>query len=291
MRQVRGSRRQSGGRTRRTTANDAERRAELEDYRDRALGNGAEDVAIIDCDLPFLLAREALYVGCTGIVDLPAYADALERAVRRSGAEVYLSHSCIAGEAGRIVISNDSPASFSEEISLSAGVIVNAAGLYADAVAGLFGLNGYSVVPNKGSYFQLAFPLPIQTLVYPLKSRRSGFLGIHYTPDMNGGAWAGPNTSEAAGKADFAPAGERAAFFNGLSRIVRGYTESDLIGPTRCGLRSRLFENGVACEDFVIREHPKGVVHLLGIESPGLTSAPSLAEEVLTRLGILSSAP
>lgn len=266
--------------------NEQEEQGELDELRERAVTNGVEDVALVRSDQPFLCEGWVLHVRCTGIVDLPAYMAALERAVRRSGVEIFLNHLCIAGEAGRIIVRDESEISAGKERTLTAGGIVNAAGLYADAVAALFGLTGYEVRPNKGSYFQLRRPLPVRTLVYPLPSHHSGFLGVHYTPDMGGGAWAGPNTSWAAGKSDFTPEGDRAAFYDGLSRILRGYTTEDLIGPNKAGLRARLYENGTACTDFVLREHPQGVCHLLGIESPGLTSAPSLAGEVLTRLGI-----
>jgi L-2-hydroxyglutarate oxidase LhgO len=254
----------------------------LETLRELAQANGVEEVAIVRADQPFLQAEWALSVRCTGIVDLPAYVAALERVVRNNGVDIYRNHTCIAGEAGRVVIRNNGGDSVDDEITLTAPAIVNSAGLYADTVAALFGLTGFEVRPNKGSYFQLRSPLPVQTLVYPLPAQHSTFLGVHYTPDMTGTAWVGPNSAWAESKADFTPEGDREAFFGGLSRIVRNnYTVDDLIGPSKVGIRARLYEKGTACTDFVIREYPEGVCHLLGIESPGLTAAPSLAREVL----------
>ena len=46
------------------------------------------------------------------------------------------------------------------------------------------------------------------------------------------------------------------------------------------GNRPRLYYKGIRCEDFVIKKHPDNVVHLLGIESPGLTAAPAIARYV-----------
>ena len=268
-----------------TPAIDAGHYEELERLRALAQTNGVEEAVIRRRDQPFLRAPWVLHIGCTGIVDLPAYMDALERAVRRSGVAVFLGRTCVAGEAGRVLARSES-ATAAEEFT--AGSIVNAAGLYCDAVADMFGLPGFEVRPNKGSYFQLRFALPVQTLVYPLPSEHSGFLGIHYTPDMRGNAWAGPNTAWAAGKSDMTPEGNREAFFQGLSAILpNAYKADDLLGPSKMGLRARLYENGAACRDFVIREQPAGVCHLLGIESPGLTCAPSLARDALARLGVL----
>lgn len=261
-------------------------RAALEALLELAQTNGVEDVAIIQSDQSFLYAEWALHVRCTGIVDLPAYMQALERTVRRSDVAIFLNYTCIAGEAGRVVARNNNG---DEELTLIAPCIINSAGLYADTVAEMFGLSGFEVRPNKGSYFQLRSPLPVRTLVYPLPSQHSTFLGVHYTPDMQGNAWVGPNSVWAASKTDFTPEGERDAFYGGLSRILRGYTVEDLIGPSKVGIRSRLYENGVPCTDFIIREQPTGVCHLLGIESPGLTSAPSLAQEALTHLGVLAT--
>lgn len=267
------------------TASTADGDEALERLRNLAQTNGVEDVDIRHSDQPFLHPERVLHVGCTGIVDLPAYVKALERALRQSGGEIFLKHTCVEAEAGRILARSDNEASVDEEFR--ADCIVNSAGLYADEVARMFGLTGFEVRPNKGSHFQLRVPLPVQTLVYPLPSPHSGFLGVHYTPDMQGMAWAGPNTADAEDKEDFTPDADRSAFFDGLKQIVRNYTVADLIGPNKAGLRARLYENGTACTDFVIRQYPAGVCHLLGIESPGLTSAPSLAQEALRLLGTL----
>src|SRR5579871_2302668 len=200
---------------------------ELERLRDLARTNGVEKVAIRRSDQPFLRTEWVLHVGCTGIVDLPAYVEALERAALQSGVAIFRNRTCVAGEAGRVIARSEGAPSVDEEFT--ADGLVNSAGLYADEVAALFGLSGFEVRPNKGSYFQLRFPLHVQTLVYPLPSHHSGFLGVHYTPDMRGMAWAGPNSIWAASKSDFTPEADREAFFDGLNRIVRNYTMEDLI--------------------------------------------------------------
>ena len=273
------------------TGNEQDATVELERLRDRAHANGVEEVEIVSIDrseLSFLHAERALHVRCTGIVDLPSYVRALDHAVREAGVDVYLDCACISAGPGWLKThTTDLPDDASNEVEFRASCIVNSAGLYADVVAAMFGMTGFQVQPNKGSYFRLRSPLSVRTLIYPLPSNHSTFLGVHYTPDMQSSAWVGPNSTWAADKADFLPEGDREAFYGGLSRIVNGYAASDLIGPEKAGLRSRLFENGKPAVDFVIREHPPGVCHLLGIESPGLTAAPSLAQEVLSQLGVL----
>jgi D-amino-acid oxidase len=52
------------------------------------------------------------------------------------------------------------------------------------------------------------------------------------------------------------------------------------IYPGYSGNRPKLFYHGELQTDFVIRNQEKGRVHLLGIESPGLTAAPAIAEYV-----------
>ena len=150
-------------------------------------------------------------------------------------------------------------------------------------VAGLAGLRGYEVRPNRGEYYRLRRSLPYRKLVYPLPAASSTALGVHYTFHMNGDAYAGPNSVWADHKADYRITMERRVFFESLEQILDSYTEEDL-EPGYSGLRPRLFLEGAPVREFVIEEQPARVLHLLGIESPGLTASPALAEEVVERL-------
>jgi L-2-hydroxyglutarate oxidase LhgO len=62
------------------------------------------------------------------------------------------------------------------------------------------------------------------------------------------------------------------------------------LAPDTCGIRPKITGPGEAAADFLLpgaAEHgTPGVIHLLGIESPGLTSCLALADVVLHRLGV-----
>lgn len=102
--------------------------------------------------------------------------------------------------------------------------------------------------------------------------------------DVNGNAYVGPNSQWAENKFDYANTTNKEEFYHPFSQLTDYYKTEDLIACNRVGLRPRLFNHHQSVDDFVIKEWPTKVIHLLGIESPGLTAAPALAEEVITIL-------
>ncbi|MCB1174012.1 MAG: FAD-dependent oxidoreductase [Leptospiraceae bacterium] len=226
----------------------------------------------------------ALLSNQTGVVDVPRYLKAVQVAAEEAGA-IFLP--------GRRLI--DINPSGTEVIlesrtgreTIQATTIINAAGLQSDEIAHLCGLNQYTIKPNRGEYYRLSRRLPVQTLVYPLPpDPGSTALGVHYTFQLNGEAYAGPNSIWAEHKADYRISADPREFFESLQHITDFYTTADL-HPGYSGLRPRLFHQDQPVKDFVIetRTHAAGCsMHLLGIESPGLTSAPALAEYVVNQI-------
>jgi L-2-hydroxyglutarate oxidase LhgO len=85
-------------------------------------------------------------------------------------------------------------------------------------------------------------------------------------------------------RADYAvDEAKREAFGAAVRRIVPGVADSDLT-PDIAGIRPKLLAPGQGFRDFVIAEEAArgrpGLVSLVGIESPGLTAALAIAEEV-----------
>jgi L-2-hydroxyglutarate oxidase LhgO len=172
--------------------------------------------------------------------------------------------------------------------------LVNAAGLAADAVAALAGMDpdalGYRLHPCKGDYFALApgAPLRLARLVYPVPSGAG--LGIHATLDLGGRIRFGPDAeyvSRPAYDVDPAKAGRFAS-------AVRRYLPSlraEWLAPASAGVRAKLAGPGEAFRDFVVREESgagrPGLVNLIGIESPGLTAAGAIAARVVELLASL----
>ena len=160
--------------------------------------------------------------------------------------------------------------------------MVNAAGLACDRVAGLTGLDvaaaGCKLHWFKGEYFSLRRALPIKPLIYPVPAEHG--LGIHLTVDRQGRHRLGPNAFPVDALDYDVDANHRQIFYEAASRYLPDLKAEDLI-PGTAGIRPKLSADG-SFRDFVIAEQSgrslPGWVDLVGIESPGLTAAPAIAE-------------
>jgi L-2-hydroxyglutarate oxidase LhgO len=135
---------------------------------------------------------------------------------------------------------------------------------------------------GKGSYFSFAGRPVFSRLIYPVPI--PGGLGVHVTLDMAGRMRFGPDV-EWIGQENYdVDATRAAAFYARIRDYWPGLPDNGLV-PDYSGIRPKLTGPSEAAADFMIdgpNEHgvPR-LVHLFGIESPGLTSALSLGEEVV----------
>jgi L-2-hydroxyglutarate oxidase LhgO len=176
---------------------------------------------------------------------------------------------------------------------VEAGCVVNAAGLEADRIAALPGLDvercGYRQHYARGHYFRVhARKRGLAShLVYPAPS--TTHLGIHVTLDLAGGMRLGPDLEYLPDRRqDYdVPERLRPAFLAAASRFLEGL-ELDDLAPDLAGIRPKLQGPGEPPRDFVIREESDrglpGWVNLVGIESPGLTCCLEIATLVADRL-------
>lgn len=168
-----------------------------------------------------------------------------------------------------------------EPHELSARVVINAAGLSSDRVAELAGLDvdalGWRLRYCKGDYFALRSRGSLHHLVYPVPAHAG--LGVHVTMDLGGALRAGPDAEYVdEPRYDLDPS-KASAFAAALRRYLPDVTDDDL-SPDYAGVRPKLYGPSEPPRDFVLEERPRGLVHLVGIESPGLTASEALAEEV-----------
>jgi L-2-hydroxyglutarate oxidase LhgO len=167
--------------------------------------------------------------------------------------------------------------------------LVNAAGLEADTVAALAGIDveaaRYRLHWWKGSYFAVAPRKAglVSRLVYPVPTGVS--LGTHSVVGLDGRLRFGPDAEHLGERREDyrVDEGRRAAFGEAVRRLVPAIRDSDLT-PDIAGIRARLQGPGEGPRDFAIAEESSrglpGLVSLVGIDSPGLTSAPAIAEVV-----------
>lgn len=228
----------------------------------------------------------------TGIVDAHALALSYAAEGEAHGMQLALGSELLALERRPEGWRAEARGAGGERAELTAEAVVNAAGLASDAVAGLAGIDvdaaGYRLHPCKGDYFSLApgAPLRFGGLVYPLHGQAG--LGVHVTLDLAGRVRFGPDTEYvAAPRYDVDPA-KAARFAEAAGRYLPGL-RAEWLAPDYAGVRPKLAGPGVAFRDFVIAEESArglpGLVNLVGIESPGLTAAPAIAERVARLLG------
>ena len=167
--------------------------------------------------------------------------------------------------------------------------VVNSAGLGAQRVARA--TDGYpparvpSLVLAKGNYFGFAGRPVFSHLIYPAPVE--GGLGTHVTLDMGGRMRFGPDV-EWIGEEHYDVDPRRAKSFYASIRTYWPELPDNSLVPDYCGIRPKLTGRGEPAADFVI-DGPAAhglprLVHLFGIESPGLTAALSIAAEVIRQL-------
>ncbi|MCK4613692.1 MAG: NAD(P)/FAD-dependent oxidoreductase [Thermoplasmata archaeon] len=159
--------------------------------------------------------------------------------------------------------------------------IINCAGLHSDRIAGMAGDHRYRIHPCRGEYFVLdkAYSHLITRMIYPIPPKEKGVVGVHLTPTIEGNILIGPTAEFIEHKDDLATTGpmmktlllEAKGLLPGLplNAVIQGFS----------GIRSRITdEKSGDIGDFIIEEsrHVPGLINLIGIESPGLTCAPSI---------------
>jgi len=273
-------------------ATDEAERVTLEALLARGLENGAGELRLIETvELralePNVRAVCALWSPETGVVDAHALCASYKQEALAHGA-LFAFGSVVEGvDRTREGLRVRTCTRAGEHAEVIADSVINAAGLAADQVAELAGLDidalGYRLHPCKGDYFALRPGLRglVKHLVYPVPAHAG--LGVHLTLDLAGGLRAGPDTEYvAAPRYDVDPR-KATAFAAALRRYVPSVQDDDLT-PDYAGVRPKLQGPGQALADFVIEEASAhgmpGLVNLIGIESPGLTASEAIAERV-----------
>jgi L-2-hydroxyglutarate oxidase LhgO len=173
--------------------------------------------------------------------------------------------------------------------TLVVDAVVNSAGLGAQGIARA--TEGYSparvprLVLAKGNYFGFAGRPAFSHLIYPAPVE--GGLGTHVTLDLAGRMRFGPDV-EWIDTETYTVDPKRADSFYASVRTYFPALPDNALVPDYCGIRPKLTGKGEPAADFLIdgpADHglPR-LVHLFGIESPGLTSSLSIAEEVVGQL-------
>ncbi|MGH9755296.1 MAG: NAD(P)/FAD-dependent oxidoreductase [Blastocatellia bacterium] len=257
----------------------------LQDLKRRGDENGVEGLEIVDGEFirrlePNIVSPVALNSPNTGIIDAEALIKTLERTARSNGAHILTNTRMIGAGAG-----NGTVMIRTEREEFGARVVINCAGLYADDVARMFGYDKHNIYPCRGEYAEL---LPgarslVNGLVYPLPLPTGHGLGVHFTKTAAGALLIGPNARYVKNKDDYEnDRTDLRVFYESAARMAPALRFEDM-RSSYTGIRPRLTpEHKHSFADFVIEHDPNhpSVIHLIGIESPGLTSCLSISKSV-----------
>ncbi len=254
-----------------------EEMATLQELLERGKANGVEGLKILSREE--VLQKEknltsvkgALWAPSAGVCWPFGAALAFARCAVQNGAEVMCDCRVLGfiKEDGRIT-----------GVETSQGVIktkyvVNAAGVYADEIAKLAGDESFTITPRKGEYIlfdKTACSSLVFGVVFPTPTKKSK--GILVCTTTHGNTFIGPNAQDMEDKEDHAVTAE------GMNEIIASARK--LIPNLPMGAAITEFSGLRAVSstgDFIIGASAvAGLYNAAGMQSPGLTAAPAVAE-------------
>jgi glycerol-3-phosphate dehydrogenase len=271
---------------------------ELEALLQRGRDNGVEGLSIvgpkeIQAREPHIRGTAALDVPSTGIVSAEDLVRTHARLATENGANIVTRARVVAltptGGALRVDLEIGDEDSVQRE-SIEARCVVNAAGLYADEVAAMLGNTSWKIYPVRGEYCEIrgARSNLINSLVYPLPHHDGLSLGVHFTKTLWGTVLVGPTATYVEGKDNYESARLPIRDFAESAKTLLPEVEERDLQLGYSGLRPKLVPpTGTGIADFVITRDPAvpQAIHLVGMESPGLTAASSVAQHVAQLVG------
>jgi L-2-hydroxyglutarate oxidase LhgO len=291
-------------------ATEASELDRLNDLMRRGVENGIENLELLDERgikerEPHCNGLAAIFSPVTGIVDWGRVAVAYADDAQELGAQMHLNHEVKAitrSGGGTNVLQT-------AQGEIEAKYVITCAGVYADRVAGMTGgKSDPKIVPFRGDYLILKPEKRglVKGNIYPVPNPSFPFLGVHFTPRMDGSVWLGPNAVLAFSREGYSffevnprdlaeslaysgfrnlarkhwrvGSGEmyrdlnRAAYVKALQRYIPELTPEDCL-PGPSGVRAQaMAADGALVDDFVF-DGAEGVVHVRNAPSPAATSS------------------
>ncbi len=263
-----------------------EHRRRLEKMIERGRINGVPGMELIDRKRmdeidPSAGGNFAIFCPSSGILDPFIYTIALAENAVKNGAAYHL-YTEVTGHdrtPGGLHVLHTSRGDFSGRW------IINSAGLNSAKISAMMGVPGYVIQPVKGEYFVLdkkagAFA---KIPVYPAPTERNTF-DTHATPTVDGNVLVGPNSFNVADGEDYSVSQQGMDGLQESGARMFAHMKREYYIRTFAGSRpKRINPETGAIQDFLIErpDHIPGFVNLVGIESPGLTSALPIARRVV----------
>jgi L-2-hydroxyglutarate oxidase LhgO len=263
----------------------------LASIKKHAEGNGVCDLSLLGKKQiltlePEVIAKAAIFSPSTGIIDSHSLMRSFYVNVESNGAIVVFRSevTAIHNENGSYELETNRG-----EYRFRTKLLINCTGLYSDKIAAMAGMNidhhGYRLKYCKGNYFS-ASPAPkLHHLVYPVPPENTVSLGIHATRDLGNRVKFGPD-SQYVDEIEYSiDEGRKGSFYHSIKKYLPRIKQ-DALHPDMCGIRPKLQGPGEPYRDFIIKDEKDrgypGLINLIGIESPGLTSCVAIARYVST---------
>ncbi|MDP9023152.1 MAG: L-2-hydroxyglutarate oxidase [Actinomycetota bacterium] len=293
----------------------------LRGLHDRAVANGVEGLRKIDRDEllqiePHVEGVAALHSPSTAITDFRQVALALAREVERRGGDVLVEHEVIDLRTGR----DGAGELLTRQGVIAARAVVTCAGLHSDRLAASTGgSRDLRIVPFRGRYLRLrpSARALVRGNIYPVPDPRLPFLGVHFTPRIDGEVLLGPNAvlalhREGYGRDDrFRWCDVRETFgyvgfwrlasrhvVSGVRELWRDRVHRSFIREAQrfvpelrdedvedgdCGIRAQaVASDGSLVDDFAIESHGP-FVHVRNAPSPAATASLAIGDAIAAR--------
>ncbi len=272
-------------------AMNEQERKKLEYYYEQGQRNGVKGLRMIGEEEikkmePNVNGKYALYSPYTGIIEPYKFTIALAENACQNGVKFLFNEAVI----GIDKLNSTFQIRTSENNIYSSRWVINCAGVYSDDVSRMVANTKYEIHPCKGEYYITdKVEGLIQRMIYPIPPADGAGLGIHFTPTIEHNILIGPSAEYIDEKSDTSNTVE---VMKTLKAEIRKYIPKlanvDFI-RNYAGIRPKLIsgKDDKTFADFVIEENKKvdHFIDLIGIESPGLTSAPAIAEMVIDIIG------
>lgn len=218
----------------------------------------------------------ALYAPTGGIVGPFEYTIALIENGVENGGEIILESEVVSIDKKEMFIIRTKDGK-----EVKSKYVINAAGVYADKIHNMVCKESFKITPRKGEYYVMdkSEGNVVQRTIFPCPSKLGK--GILVTPTVHGNILVGPNAVDIDDKESFNTTSD------GLAYIKKSAMQTtDRINFREC---IRTFSGLRAvpdCDDFIIGEDEeiRGFIDVAGIKSPGLSSAPAIAEDIVNIL-------
>ncbi len=270
-------------------ATDDEECEKLASIKKHAEGNGVADLTLLGKKQiltlePGVRAKAAIFSPSTGIIDSHGLMRSFYVRAEANGAIIAFRSevTAIQNETGSYELETNRG-----EYRLRTKVLINSAGLHSDRIAALAGIDidrmGYRLKYCKGNYFSASPSPKLHHLVYPVPPENTVSLGVHATLDLGNRVKFGPDSQYIDELEYSIDEGRKTSFYLSIKKYLPGIKE-EMLHPDMCGIRPKLQGPGDPPQDFVVKDEKDigypGLINLIGIESPGLTSCIAIAKYI-----------